>query len=500
MAVSFANIPSTLRVPLFYAEVDASRANIAQIRQRALLVGQMITTGGAGVQGAATANTPVLVRSAAEARSLFGPGSHLALMADVFRQNDDVSELWALPVADAGGSVAATSAMVVTGPSTASGTISIYIAGRRVQVGVSSGQASTAIATAIGAAVNADTTLPVTAGVVSSTVTLTAKNKGTLGNGIDLRLNYGGAAAGEALPAGVGVTTPAFASGATDPTFTTAFTALADDDFDFIAFPYTDTTSLDAIGALLNDTTGRWAWSRQIYGHAFSAAAGSTGTLVTLGNARNDQHVTIIGYNGSPSHVIDWTAALTAQACKSLSIDPARPLQTLPLIGVRAPPIASRFTISDRQTLYADGVASYTVRTDGTVQIDRAITTYQVNAFGQADVSYLDVETLFTLAYILRRLRIAISSKYGRHKLANDGTRFGAGQAIVTPAILKAEILSEYRTMEELGIVENIDLFKSNLVVERNITDPNRVDVLLPPDLVNGLRVFAVLAQFRLQY
>jgi phage tail sheath gpL-like len=500
MPVSFNGVPSVLRVPLFYAEVDASRANIAQIRQRALLVGQMVTTGGAGVQGTATVDTPVLVRSAAEARALFGPGSHLALMADVFRRNDDISELWALPVADAGSSVAATSAMVVTGPSTSAGTISLYIAGRRVQVGVSSGQAATAIATAIAAAVNADTGLPVTAAATTSTVTLTARNRGTLGNQIDLRLNYGGAAAGEALPAGVGVTTPAFAGGATDPVFTTAFAALADEEYDFIALPYTDTTSLDAIRALLDDTTGRWSWSRQVYGHAFSARSGTVGNLVSFGNGRNDQHVTVIGFNNSPSHALDWTAALTAQACRSLSIDPARPLQTLPLLGVLAPPIQSRFTIADRQTLYADGVASYTVRQDGTVQIDRAVTTYQVNAFGQPDVSYLDVETLFTLAFVLRRLRIAITSKYGRHKLANDGTRFGAGQAIVTPNILKSEILAEYRTLEELGIVENFDAFKSNLVVERNVTDPNRVDVLLPPDLVNGLRVFAVLAQFRLNY
>jgi len=40
----------------------------------------------------------------------------------------------------------------------------------------------------------------------------------------------------------------------------------------------------------------------------------------------------------------------------------------------------------------------------------------------------------------------------------------------------------------------------ANLIVERNADDPNRLDVLLPPDLVNQLRVFAVLAQFRLQY
>jgi phage tail sheath gpL-like len=38
------------------------------------------------------------------------------------------------------------------------------------------------------------------------------------------------------------------------------------------------------------------------------------------------------------------------------------------------------------------------------------------------------------------------------------------------------------------------------LIVERDSNDPNRVNVLYPPDLINQLRMFAVLAQFRLQY
>ena len=50
------------------------------------------------------------------------------------------------------------------------------------------------------------------------------------------------------------------------------------------------------------------------------------------------------------------------------------------------------------------------------------------------------------------------------------------------------------------GLVENLRDFKNNLIVERDSNDPTRVNVLYPPDLINGLRIFAVLAQFRLQY
>ena len=54
--------------------------------------------------------------------------------------------------------------------------------------------------------------------------------------------------------------------------------------------------------------------------------------------------------------------------------------------------------------------------------------------------------------------------------------------------------------MEQVGLVENAALFAKYLIVERDASNPNRVNVLLPPDLVNQLRVFAVVNQFRLQY
>ena len=63
---------------------------------------------------------------------------------------------------------------------------------------------------------------------------------------------------------------------------------------------------------------------------------------------------------------------------------------------------------------------------------------------------------------------------------------------------MKAEAIVKAREWEELGLVENIDDFKANLIAERNVSDPNRLDTLLPPDLVNQLRIVANKIQFRL--
>lgn len=494
MTVSFSTIPANVRVPLFYAEVDNSQAGYFTQSQRTLLIGQKLASGDA------TADVPILVSRTDEAKSRFGLGSMLARMHEIYRQNDSTGEVWCLPLADNGAGVAATGTIAVAGTATAAGTINLYIGGQRVQVAVASGDTATAIAAAINTAINAATTLPVTSTVTTSTVTATARHKGTLGNQIRVQANYRGSAGGEFTPAGITLTISAMSGGTTDPTLTTALAAIGDDEYDFIIMPYSDSTSLDALKTVMNDSTGRWAYNRQIYGHVYSAKSDTYANLVTFGTARNDQHATVAGYETSvPNPPWEYAAAYGARNAVFIAADPARPTQTGELVGILPPTAGTRFILTERASLLNSGVAT-SFYGGGAVRIERAITTYQKNSWNQADPSYLDSETMHTLAYVIRRLRYNVTQKYSRHKLANDGTRFGAGQAIVTPSVVRGEILSEYAALEEMGIVENAKAFAKYLIVERNANDPNRLDVLYPPDLVNQLRVFAVLAQFRLQY
>lgn len=494
--MDFNHIPSNIRVPLFYAEVDNSAAFQFQQNYRALLIGQRLAA------GTVAAGVLAMVSGADQGKTYYGQGAMLARMVEAYRNNDAFTELWCIALDDAGAGVAAAGDITIGGAPTASGTLNVYIAGQRVQVAVSSTDDAADIATALVAAITAAPDLPVTAEVNGGTaeqVDITAKHKGVAGNDIDLRVNYLGLLGGESLPAGVTVAITDMSGGTTNPDLANALAALGDEQFDYIVMPYTDTTSLDAMRDFMDDTTGRWSYLQQLYGHVYSARTGTVSALDTFGDARNDQHATVFGYNDSPTPPWEAAAMFGAQNAWALSIDPARPLQTLPLIGFKAPPESSRFTIAERQTLLFSGISTSFIE-GGYVRIERAITTYRENAWGQPDPSYLDVTTLATLAYILRFLRARITQKFPRHKLANDGTRFGAGQAIVTPNIIRAELVAAYAELESMGLVENLDAFKANLIVERDQNDPNRINVLYPPDLVNQLRVFAVLAQFRLQY
>ena len=494
MAIGFNQIPSTIRVPLFYAEFDPSRAALGQTVERSLVVGQMLSI------GSATAGTPVLVSTLAAARGLFGAGSMAARMVERYLANDGFPELWVLPLDDAGGATDATGTVTITGTATANGTISLYVGGRRVQAGIASGDDPTAAATALTAAVNAATDLAVTAGAAAGVVTLTAKNGGTVGNGTTLQVNYRGALGNEATPAGLSVSIAGMAGGATDPDVAAALAVLGDEEYDYIANPYTDTAALDAFQTLMDHATGRWSPDRLIFGHVFAARSGTLSALSTFGNARNDPHVSVAGINGSPTPVEEIAAAIAGQAAGSLKVAPARPLQTLVLSGVLAPAQADRFTRDEREVLLFDGVATLTVGPGGAVQLERMITTYQKNAFDDPDAAWLDVQTAILNTKIVRRLRSLVTTTFGRCALANDGTALPEGAGMCTPSQIKAAMIAEYGVMERQGWVENTAAFADAIIVERNEIDPNRVDVLFPPDLVNQLRVLAVQVRFFQQY
>ena len=488
MAVGFATIPADLRVPLFYAEFDNSQAINGVASKRALLVGQP-TTAETGL---------AFVADAEAASALYGQGSMLSRMIRAFRANDPFGELWVFPVADDASGVAHTRTMTITGTATGAGTLFLYIGGTLVPVLVASGDTPTVQAGNVVTAVNANTRLPFTAANTAGVVTLTARNKGTLANSIDVRMNLGGRRAGEVLPAGVSVAFASAVSGATDPSLAGLAAALGDEEFEVIVAPYTATAQINALRDMMNDSTGRWAWSRQIYGHVFAALKDTSANLITFGTGRNDQHMTVVGFEPeNPTSQSEMAAAFAAQVFASIRADAARPLQTIELRGVFPTPTGSRFTKSVQQSLLTRGVALVGYDSAESVRIVRAVTTYRQNAFGQTDISYLDAETLFTLAEVIRRLRGRITQRFPRSKLANDGTRFGAGQPVVTPKIIKAELVAQYAEMVEAGLCEDAEGFAAATIVERNATDSSRVDVLYAPNLVNGLRIFAVLAQFR---
>ncbi len=487
----FNDVPTNLRVPFLAVEFDSSQAQAGAplLAYTALLMGQMTSA------GTATADVPVRVTSAAQVAELAGQGSMLHRMAIAWFLNNRFTETWILPVDDNGAGVAAAGDVDFTGSASADGTVSLYVGGEPVEVAVTSGDTPAAIATAVAAAINADDDLCCTAavdGVDTTQVNITFIHKGLLGNEVDIRLNYQD---GEELPAGVTAVVTAMSGGTTAPDLTAAIAAMGDVWFNILAFPWHDDTSLDDIEAELAD---RFGPTRMIDGVAFTSVSDTHGDLVTFGDGRNSKHISAPSIYSSPTPQFELAAGIAALAAYYGQQDPARPFQTLKIAGALAPADTDQFTLEERNLLLYDGIATLKATADGGLQIDRLITMYQTNEAAADDTAYLDVTTLLTLMYLRYSFRTVIATKYPRHKLADDGTRYGAGQAIITPAVGKAEAIAWFRDMEELGLVENFDQFKELLVVERDGSDVNRLNFYLPPNIINQFIVGAAQIQFRL--
>lgn len=496
MAISFNEIPGNLRVPFVAAEFNSSQASQGPglMSYRALLIGQKT------VDGTAAANSLHRVTSPADVITLAGRGSMLHRMAIAWFASNRVTETWIGVLEDDDGGAEAEGTITVSDanlsiPNAAeSGTIALYLGGVRVAVGVTEGDTAEEIATAIAAAINEEEDLPVTAAVVGAVVTVTHRHKGEVGNAYDIRHSFRDR---EGLPEGVALAIVEPTGGSGNPDLDDLIAALGDVWYHVWAHPYTDATSL---GAIETELASRFGPMRMIDGVAIASAAGSLGTLAALGNGRNSQHSVIVAQAGEnpltpPEEFAAETAAIVAIHG---NIDPARPFQTLAYRHAIAPAEADLFTLEERNQLLFDGIASSRDSGGGVVQVDRLITTYQTNGAGAEDDAYLDLTTLLNLMYQRFSFRARMQTRYPRHKLADDGTRFGSGQAVITPKLGKAEALAWFRQMEELGLVEGFEQFKRDLVVERNGSDPNRLDFLLPPDLINQLVVSAASIQFRL--
>ena len=486
MSIAFNQIPVLIRTPGSYLEFDNSKAinGLVATPQKILLIGQRVTA------GTVAANVPTRIYSGDQARLSFGNGSMLAAMCFAARAANPSTEMWAVALDDNGAGVAATGTITLTGAPTANGTLYVYLGGVRIPVNVTVGQSLTTIAGNVVTAINNVISLQATASNAAGVITVTYRHKGVVGNSFDIRINY---AFNETTPAGLTVAIVAMNGGTSNPDVSTAIAAVSSLWAQTWINPYNDTTN---VGLLEAELATRFGPMVQMEGHLFSASSGTVGTLTALGTARNSPHHTIVGIGKSPS--LPYVAAAVAGAVDAAEPDPARPRQTLALTGLLPPTQQETFSRTERDTLLQSGISTFIVDDGGNVLIERLVTTYKTNALGFTDYSYLNIETMRTLAYLRYTFRARIAQKYPRHKLADDGTQFAPGQAVVTPVLLKAEALHIFREWELAGLVEDFDQFKRDLIIERNDTDRDRVDAIIPPNTVNQFRVFAGGVQFRL--
>jgi phage tail sheath gpL-like len=484
--INFEQIPLDILTPGNFVEFSNERA----VRGLALMPHKILVFGQKLASGIAPANTPILLYSKDQAAVLGGRGSMMHRMVAALKRVNQTTELWGVFLDDdAAGNLAAGS-VTLTGPATAAGTYALYIDGVPVRIAVASAATADATATALAAAINANADLSVTAAVdgeITSKVVLTAKHKGLAGNAISIRTNY---FRGEVNPAGLTEVIVGMAGGTQNPDVTDVFTSIGAEWYTTYVMPYTDAANLTALEGELARRTGPLVMTDAI---AYTGSVGSQGALVAFGTGRNTQHVSCIGVEGQIDAPEEWAAAYAGAAAFAAEIDPAQPVSDIELTGLKAPAIGDRFTREQRDVLLKNGIATWTVNPAGNVVIERAVTMYRLGSTGLPDRSYLDTETLRTLSYLRYTMRVRLAARYRRKKLGKDGSK---GPNVVTPKTIRGEMIALFKDWEELGLVQDIEQFKRDLIVEISDVDPNRVNVLIPAHVINQLRVIAGQIQF----
>lgn len=489
MTLSFDAIPLTIRVPGAYIEFSnrgASRG-LAEMPSRLLVFGQMLAA------GTATPLAQVEVTRAENAEGLFGRGSMLHRMIRSLKRTNSYTETVVIPQLDAAAGVAAAGSITIGGAPSQAGTLNLYVGGVRVRVAVAAGESNTTTAAALATAIGQQTDLPVTAaqnGGAPAQVDITARHKGIAGNAIDLRVGF---YAGETLPVGTTATIVAMSGGSGNPDIASAIAVMGDVWFTDVVTPWTDSANMVA---LETELLRRWGPLVQQDAFAYSAARGTHAQLTTLGAGRNSQLVSIVGADAAPSPPEEWAAAIGGLCAYQRSVDPARSVTGLPLTGIVGPVGADRFTWDERDLLLHRGIGSFRVDADGTVRTERLITTYQKNAFGAADDSYLEATTLWSLASIRYAFTTRIAQRFQRMKLAADETLAARGMNVATPRTIAGELIAVYADLIDAGRCQDMSGFKRDLIVEIAADDPNRVNARLAVRLLGNLYVFAAAVEF----
>lgn len=486
MSVAFPSLPATLRLPFAYAEFDPTGADSGSsaMPYTALLAGQMLPS------GAAAPYTPQRPTSEKQADELFGRGSMLAAMVKAWLKANSLTKMIAIAVPDDQAGVQAEGSLTLGGAVAASSPLCLYIGGERVRVAAPLGASGADVASALAEAVNANPVLPVSAAVSLGQITFTAKHKGESGNDIDLRLGY----QGEPAPGGLQIAFTPMSGGAGNPDPAPLIAAMGSDQYHVIAWPWTDAASL---GALRDELASRWDPLRQIDGQAIVIKRGTFAEVTTFSAARNDKCLTVIPSEGSPTSPWEDAAACAGVVAYYGNSDPARGFNTLLVPGVLAPGRADRWLdFPEKNQALFEGCSTRYVAPDGTLRLQSLITTYRLSDNGAETKAYLSLNSPLTLSYLRYDWNNYLKAKYPRHKLAGDAdaARYDPSQPIMTPKLGRAEAIARFMGVWlPMGLVEGSEQFKRDLLCERSAANPNRLDWLIRPDLINQFEVAGTL-------
>ena len=460
--IAFDAIPGSIRVPGRYIEFNTKTAvsGLPQNPQKMVLIAPMLES------GSQAALAPVNLFSDVEAAALFGAGSWAHLCVRQAFTNNEYLDLTVIGVADkTDGAIAASANVAVAGTASSTGIATIIVGGVSYATTVTDGEAAADVAARLRSLLNAPD-CPATASGDAAAIKLTAKCKGEIGNEIALSVKN--------TAAGITLTPTVFANGAGNADITPALTKIAGKRYHIICSAFSDDANAKALSNHLE------AVSNAIEKRGAVGIIGQRGTLAaatTFAGKLNDGRISVPWYK----KVVQANGIIGAGYAAVLAFeeDPAKPMNTIEVKGLDITDDADWPLYAELNNALYNGVTPLTV-VNNKVQILRAVSTYTKNATGTDDPALLDITTIRTLDYVREAIDTRIALRFPREKLHER-----------TPKKVRSEILDVLLKLEDAEIIEGVMANAHLLVVERDASDPNRLNVQVPADVVNGLHVFA---------
>jgi phage tail sheath gpL-like len=451
------SVPSSLRRPGVFNEFKflPSGQSLVATPQRVVIVAESSSA------GTATTELPVQIFDETDGDTKLGKGSFAALMARVALAQMKLSgpvELWACPAIAPGAGTAAVNTITITGPATESKDLIIRIAGRVINVGVTSGDSANTVAAALEAKIDEYAhLLPVTASVTDNVVTCTVVTKGVNGNDVVLDTVQ--------RPAGIGVAHAQSVAGAGTTPIANPIAALYDKRYHAICF--NNHTTGDA-AALLVDMAARWGFAQKNYGFAFLGSRDSLGTAQTLQASYNDYRVVIINCEGSPS--LPGELAIAAAVAEFSREKPNANLDGERLVC--APPSATlAFTNAEIESALNGGVTPLTP--DGAfTKIERLVTT-QITLNSALFEPLRDIAFPRTSGYVAEQVDIGFLTGFRQEIITDDPEDD-------IRARVRDMVIGKHRAMQDAKILRNVDDFLPLILVDEALAPSGRLLVTNP--------------------
>lgn len=489
--IVFNEIPTPYYRPADLIEVRPTFGNVGILPfpARNLIIGGMLSTG--------TATAGVIQQNIilpAQLTALFGAGSQAEAMGIAFLATAGINiPLDVIGVSDAGGGAKAVYTVTFGGTWTGNGTTALAVAGVRYATGTLSTDTPTTTATEWAAQVNANPQAPVVATAATSVVTLTAKHAGLTGNDISIVVSP---AQGDALVAGMTCVIAQTVQGATNPSIAAAITAINGLWYTDIAIAWQDIPNLTSLAAEL---ARRYNAMVHLDARGWTFLTGTYSQQLAVPPSVNSQFIFAPGSTAPGSPPWTLTGSLMGVASQSLLQDPSLQLGDLALPGMVGPQRANLPNDAEQELMLAGKVSTLNVLRDGTVTIQRVVSTYETNSAGVTDITtWFDIMETSVATAIRYDWKQYLKSTYPQNKLAPDGSIAAERNTnVLTPSKAKGSWAARMLVYAQAGWIDNETADAKAAMFKIDPTDRNRLDYQVQYTRIGNKMVTAGVLMFQ---